>query len=126
MPDGDTSGAVHFYEPRPYLWVGVDAKGNPASQIVWLPDHTQRYAVRVRSGLGSADGSVNLANGWMLDSLGAKSDSRIPETISAVSDAVKAAPAIAEAPRPGPPPGLYRIDVDAQGGVALVRQPGWP
>ena len=57
VPDGDTSGAVHFYEPRPYLWVGVDAKGNPTSQIVWLPDHSQRYSVHVRPGLGSAEGS---------------------------------------------------------------------
>ena len=38
VSEADTSDGVHFYEPRPYLWIGSDAKGNPSSQIVWLPD----------------------------------------------------------------------------------------
>jgi len=62
----------------------------------------------------------------MLDSLGARSDTRIPETIAAVATLARAAPGLGEVPQAGPLPGLYRIDIDADGDVALVRQPGWP
>lgn len=126
VSEADTSDGVHFYEPRPYLWIGSDAKGNPSSQIVWLPDPARRYVVKVRPGLGAVDGSVNLSDGWMLDSLGARSDTRIPETIAAVATLARAAPGLGEVPQAGPLPGLYRIDIDADGDVALVRQPGWP
>jgi hypothetical protein len=129
VDESDSSNGVHFYEPRPYLLVGVqkkkDAKGTEAneftSQIIWLPDHSRRYAVEVKPGWGTVDGSVKLTDGWMLTELGAKSDSKMPETISAIAGLVKEAAAAAATPQQG----LYRIDIDDKGTVTLTRQIGW-
>ena len=93
VDDQDKSEGVHFYEPRPYLLVtqmGND-ENTLTNQIIWLPDHSQRYKVTFESGWGSVNGSVKLQNGWMLDTLGAQTDSKIPETISAFSGLVAAA-----------------------------------
>lgn len=125
-----TSEGVHFFRPRPYLLVSVQKKKDAAgtesnefsSSIVWLPDHSQEYVVQVESGWGSVDGSVELANGWMLSKFGAKSDSKGPETIAAISGLVKEAAAAAGS---APPQGLYRIDIDMQGNVTLVKQTNW-
>jgi hypothetical protein len=127
--DNDTSDGVHFYEPRPYLLVSKEVKKDAngkeenqfTNQIIWFPDHSRRYLVKVHSGWGTVNGSVKLQNGWMLDTLGAQMDSKIPETITAISGLVKEAGALASAPGPG----LYRIDIDEKGEVALVKQEKW-
>jgi hypothetical protein len=127
--DSDVSDGVHFYEPRPYLLVGVqtvkDAQGKEqnqyTSQIIWLPDHSRRYKVEVKPGWGTVDGSLKLANGWMLTDFGAKSDSKMPETLSAIAGLVKESAALANVPQQG----LYRIDIDGDGKVTLARQDGW-
>jgi hypothetical protein len=129
VDNSDTSPGVHFYEPRPYLLVSVQKKKDDkgvehnefSSQIIWLPDPTRRYVVQVEPGWGTVDGSVKLTNGWMLTELGAKSDSKIPETITAISGLVKEAAALADQPQQG----LYRIDIGSDGTVTLVRQIGW-
>jgi len=129
VDDSDRSPGVHFYEPRPYLLVSVQKKKDEkgvehnefTSQIVWLPDRTRRYVARVVPGWGTVDGSIKLTNGWMLAELGAKSDSKIPETINAVAGLVKEAAALADVPQQG----LYRIDIDDKGTVTLVKQEGW-
>lgn len=129
VDDADNSDGVHFYEPRPYLLVGIqkkkDDKGHESneytSDIIWLPDHSRRYKVMVKPGWGTVDGSVKLTNGWMLADLGAKSDTKIPETISAIAGLVKETAALAAAPQQG----LYRIDIDDKGNVRLTKQAGW-
>jgi hypothetical protein len=67
------------------------------------------------------DGSVKLQDGWMLDTLGSKPDSKGPETITAVTGLVRAAGVKAEQT----PQGLYLIDIAPDGTVNLVKQPGW-
>ena len=125
----DTSPGIHFYEPRPYLLVSVQRKKDDkgvesneyTSQIIWLPDPSQRYVVKIEPGWGTVDGSVKLKDGWMLTELGAKSDSKIPETITAIAGLVKEAAAAADQPQQG----LYRIDIADDGTVKLTRQAGW-
>jgi hypothetical protein len=131
VPFDDTSNGVHFYEPKPYLLVSKslktdkDGKSLPpefSNQIIYLPNPKQRYAVKINPGWGTVDGSVKLVNGWMLDSLGSKMDSKIPETINAIAGLLKeAAAAASESPE-----GLYRIDFDpSSGAVSLHKEPGW-
>lgn len=129
VADGDDSDGVHFYEPRPYLLVGVqtvkDDKGEHTqytSQIIWLPDHSRRYKVEIKPGWGTVDGSAKLSNGWMLTELGAKSDSKIPETLNAIAGLVTAA--VGKALEHSEP-GLYRIDIAPDGTVSLVKQAKW-
>jgi len=129
VDDRDTSDGVHFYEPRPYLLVSnqqkQDDKGNVqnqvTSQILWLPDPSRRYVVKIKPGWGTVDGSVKLQDGWMLDTLGSKTDSKGPETITAVTGLVRAAGVKADQTSQG----LYLIDIAPDGTVNLVKQPGW-
>jgi hypothetical protein len=127
--DQDTSDGVHFYEPRPYLLVSnqqkQDDKGNVqnqfSSQIIWLPDHSRCYVVKIKPGWGTVDGNVKLQDGWMLDTLGSKTDSKGPETITAIAGLVREVAVKADQT----PQGLYLIDIAPDGTVNLVKQPGW-
>lgn len=129
VDDQDASDGVHFYEPRPYLLVSnqqkQDDKGNVqnqfSSQIIWLPDHSRRYVVKIKPGWGTVDGSVKLQDGWMLDALGSKMDSKGPETVNAMTGLVSVAAKAADQV----PQGLYLIDIGPDGSVKLVKQPGW-
>jgi hypothetical protein len=145
----DRSNGIHYNEPVPFLWVtdvvtpaapatpaagttpampATPKKDTITGTIIYLPDQSQRYVVRVRPGWGTVNGSVKLDNGWMLDTLGAQSDSKGPETITAVTGLLAGAAALAPrmvgAPAP-PAPGLYRIAMDTNNNVRLVPQPGW-
>jgi hypothetical protein len=97
-----TTPGVRYYESEPYLLVTKDVpkaekkeKAATAAtvytiQIVWLPNYNMGYAVKTTPGLGTADGKVKLAAGWQLTEFGAVVDTKIPETINAVTDLVKA------------------------------------
>ena len=142
VPAGDVSNGVHFYEPRAYLLVGMEHKTDEkktdenkagektkvpdhyTSQIIWLPDPSRRFNVEVKPGLGTVDGNMKLSNGWMLSEFGAKSDSKIPETVTSVSGLVKEAAGFAAAEVTSEV-GLYRIDIAPDGSVKLVKQHGW-
>jgi hypothetical protein len=129
VPDDDTSEGVHFYEPRPYLLVtkteAKDANGkvtsNLVNQILWLPDHSHRCKAVVKSRWGSVNGSVKLLNGWMLDTLGAQTDSKIPETIAAVGGLVAAIPKGPTISALELTEGLYLIQIDANGEVSFKK-----
>ncbi len=100
---------VRYYESEPYLLIVKDT-----IQLVWLPNYNLRYAVKTTPGLGKADGSVKLADGWRLTELGAIVDTKVPEAISAVADLLKAAGVSALTKgAPGKAvalePGLYRL-----------------
>jgi nitrogen fixation protein len=134
VPPADVSDGVHFYEPRPYLLItdqvrrddkGVD-QHSLTSTIIYLPDKTRHYVVKVRPGWGTVNGSVKLADGWRLESLGAQSDAKGPETITAVSGLLREASGVALMSRDVTrAPGLYLIDIQPSGTVKLVPQAGW-
>jgi hypothetical protein len=127
--DRETPG-VRYYESEPYLLVTKDVPKDNASkagasthtiQLVWLPNYNKGYAVKTTPGLGTAHGSVKLANGWQLTEFGAIVDTKIPETISAVTDLVKALGVSAltkGAPRETIvlEPGLYRLNFNKDKG----------
>jgi hypothetical protein len=120
--DSKTPG-VRYYESEPYLLITKDVPKDNASkagvsthtiQLVWLPNYNRGYAVKTTAGLGTAHGSVKLADGWQLTEFGAIVDTKIPETISAVTDLVKAL-GVSALTKGAPPktlvlePGLYRL-----------------
>ena len=57
----------------------------------YLPDFSEEYAVRVRTGFGVANVSMTLENGWNLTSINQQLDSKTAENITAVADLLKAA-----------------------------------
>jgi hypothetical protein len=92
--------------------------------IVWLPNYNKGYAVKVKSGLGTANGSLKLANGWQLTEFGGIVDTKIPETITATTGLVKAIGALTlklEQNQNAFLPGLYRLQFDTTKGYCV----GW-
>jgi len=91
-------------------------------QVVWLPDKSENYAIKTKSGFGTVDATVKLDNGWQLTQFGGKIDSKVPETITAATGFLKALPGLTmgmiekegEAPAKPEmiPPGLYRLEFD--------------
>jgi hypothetical protein len=76
---------VKFYTPKPYLLIArTGAKDKPVDiSIVYLPDLANPSYARPIAGLGSSDLAMSFTNG-MLSSYGEKTDSKIPELISAL------------------------------------------
>lgn len=80
---------LKFYQPKPFLLV----EHNPAkdvnikTSIIYLPDLSSPRYVKVKNGWGSANATVGFANGVM-NSYGAISDSKGPETITGLASAV--------------------------------------
>jgi hypothetical protein len=127
--DDRTTPGARYYEAEPYLLITKDVPKDDASkagvathtiQLVWLPNYNRGYAVKTTPGLGTAHGSVKLANGWQLTEFGAIVDTKIPETIAAMADLVKAAGVSAltkGAPKTVPlEAGLYRLKFDKDKG----------
>jgi hypothetical protein len=78
--------ALTYYEPAPYLLVETAPDCSTKTSVVSLPGEPR--SVRLKAGYGTSDLTVSLENG-MITSVNQKVDTKIPETISAVSGAVK-------------------------------------
>jgi hypothetical protein len=78
---GPDQGLV-YYDPKPYLFVTTTKDCVTTATLVSLPE-TKRE-VKLTSGYGSTDLSVNLTNG-MITSIGQNTDTKIPETITSVA-----------------------------------------
>ena len=113
---------LHFYRPEPYLLVTETPKGSQVS-VISLPNTRDRWVVRPRVRLGTVDLDAKLDGGWNLTSLGASADSKIPETLTALSGTLKEAAAVsAKAVAPSFEPGLYRILFDESGAVSGLKR----
>ena len=92
-------------------------------KIIYLPDMSQKYAVTIRSGLGSVNTSMKFEDGWKLTEVGGIVDTKIPETLNAISGLMTAAagiPTTKARPSDMPKqlePGLYRINYDRENGM---------
>jgi hypothetical protein len=56
-----------------------------------IPDRSEEYAINIHGGWGTVDASPTLENGWNLTGLSTKTDSKGPETITALSSLLTAA-----------------------------------
>ncbi len=99
-PGPDDSG-VRFYRPKPYLFVQpmVDRTGTPVDgfvtiDTVTLPDFSEEYSIQIRSGFGTNETRVTLADGWRLEGLNVDLDSSTDENLEAVADLVGLVPTL--------------------------------
>ena len=99
--DGWVQDGAHFYDPAPYVLVTVSKDCTTNAALVALPGST-RTAI-FHSGYGSANLSANFQNG-MLTSVGQQTDTKIPETITALTGIATAIPKLGAAPPTGAPP----------------------
>lgn len=102
---------LRFYRPDLYLFVTKDKDGNLQTSVIPLPNKNEEYVLRTTAGIGAVEMSAKLEGGWNLTDVGSKIDSKVPETITALTGVVQAAGGLA-ALRTSLPlePGLYRID----------------
>ena len=111
---GPRDQGIRYYRPKPYLLVtpaeatsgaGRTATVTPVDNqvkiaIQYLPDFSEEYALDVRPGLGRADVSVQLEDGWNLVSIDQDIDSQFDENLSAISDVMKGVASVASATPP--------------------------
>ena len=150
----DEGDPIPYYLPKPYLLVThhmADAQADAAAEkskkaapgesaaslraghtlrIVYLPDLHNRYGLEVTRGTGSFDGSFALKDGWMLTSLGAKSDNQLDESLEATArlmeglgELASGAPDAFAAPRLSADPEASLELIDLASGRCVL---GWP
>lgn len=91
----DGKGGVTYYDPMPYLFVSINKDCVTTATVVVLPE--KKKTVKFIPGYGSADLSVGLSNG-MFTSVGQKTDTKIPETIGAITGLVGSIPKVKAEP----------------------------
>jgi hypothetical protein len=114
---------LRFYRPQAYIAISEDDKGNCTTKIQYLPDYRQEYVMIPHYRLGTVSFKPTLSDGWNLTAIDAAVDTKIPDTITAMTGVMQKAAAIAQAYIPTGQvygihigerlygPGLYRIDL---------------
>lgn len=123
------TGGVYFYRPWPYLLVVSSADGKVDSRVVYLPRINEEYVIKVHGGLGTVNATFDLTDGWQLTKMGDVRDSKIPETMNAisglatsVSGVLMKAQGVSLQAEPLPP-GLYRFEFDEKTGFVKGLAP---
>ena len=89
----ESSNALTYYDPKPYLFISTAADCVSTATIISVPE--TKKGVTFNSGWGTADLSIAL-NGGMITTVGQKTDSKIPETLTSVGQLATAVGALAK------------------------------
>ncbi|WP_029349885.1 hypothetical protein [Bosea sp. 117] len=128
VTDPDQTG-IRYWRPQVLLvkQQTTDKEGNRKCEFatLTLPDRSEEYAININAGLGSANVTPELHDGWRLDKMAANLDSQTDENLNAVANLVKAAgsltPKASGVNRAGGAApeciGVYRIVYDETGGI---------
>lgn len=95
VSDSAYSDGLRFYRPASYLLVTKDKEGNLQTFVISLPNKNEEYVIKPKVRLGTAEVNVTLEGGWNLTQLGTRLDTKIPETITALTGTLQAAGGIA-------------------------------
>lgn len=118
---GSHDKGIRYYRPKPYLFIQpagkqttkYDDKGNPEATVAepsdktvsinlsYLPDFSEEYSIKVRSGLGIANVSLKLENGWNLTEINQQLDSQFDENVQAIAKLVESVGGVAAGPAGG-------------------------
>ncbi len=78
----ESTSALTYYDPKPYLFISTTTDCVSTATILSIPE-TKR-GVTFNSGYGTADLSITLSGG-MITAVGQKTDTKIPETLSSAA-----------------------------------------
>lgn len=78
----ESTNALTFYDPKPYLFISTTTDCVSTATIISVPE--TKKGVTFNSGYGTADLSISLSGG-MITSVGQKTDTKIPETLNSVA-----------------------------------------
>ena len=120
---------LRFYRPAPYILVSVvavkDDETTLKTEVVWLPDLSETYAIRPSGWIGSADLTVSLSNGWNLTEFTLNRDAKAPEMVEQLTGAVTGIVGTSQLEQVSRviwptgldlSPGLYRLEYDEEEG----------
>lgn len=118
---------IRFYRPAPYLLITrpIAKEKTLELRIIYLPDPSQEYAIRVTPGFGSITANVTLENGWNLIGINRTIDTKVSETITAIGELVPKLPSVLKAVGETLDPGLYRIIFDDKGDISDLKPILW-
>lgn len=127
--DNDASQGIRYYEPAPYLLVYTDGKGNLTSQIIMMPDLTQKRVIDLYAYASSNNSTLDFNNGMLTKSSVEVDTTAVPsaliDTIQTLG--VEAIGAAFNAPQSGvthaiPAPYLFKIIVGKDGTTLVGGQ----
>jgi hypothetical protein len=87
-----------YFDPKPYLFVSTTKDCISTATVITIPE--TKKVMKFVSGYGSADLSATLTNG-MIASVGQKTDTKIPETITSIAGLTTAAAGLRALKDPG-------------------------
>jgi hypothetical protein len=97
---GPHDKGLRFYRPKPYLlltpldhskWGEVGPDEMVELKLEWLPDFSEEYSVRARTGIGVNKTKITLKDGWNLTQLDVDTDAKFKDNLDAITNLVKAA-----------------------------------
>jgi hypothetical protein len=129
---------IRYWRPAHFLALhqttDKDGKSSCDVNVLTLPDKSEEYAITFSPGMGSANVTPTLFEGWRLDSLSANIDSKTADNLNAIANLAKVAipgglfaPQSAPGPRraaptPEPCSGIFRVDYGPSGQVTGLTQ----
>lgn len=126
----DTAQGIRYYEPAPFLLVYSDGKGNLTSQIIVMPDITQKRVIDLYAYASTNKSTLDFSNGMLTKSAVEVDSTAVPVALinTIQSLGVAAIGAAFNAPESGvthviPAPYLFKIVVD-ENGTRLVGGQG--
>ncbi len=123
--DNPYKEGIRFYRPYPYLLI-TKAKQpeNLECKIVYLPNMSEEYVVRVKPGLGSADAKLTLQDGWSLTQFGETRESNSAEMITALTSSLPGLKEFLKMTQEEElSPGLYAFAFDEKTGLVTGVKP---
>lgn len=120
-PTSKHKNAIKVHLPKPFLLVEYSPTPDIAlkSSIIYLPDLSESLYIQPKNGLGTSDIKFNLANGY-LSEFGVVTDSKMPETITALTEAATAV--MAQPKNQEKKFELYEIKYDAKSNGYLLQK----
>lgn len=99
---GDHDKGFRYYLPKPYLLVQADKESTDLGALRitldYLPDFSEQYSVRIRSGIGTNKTTLALDKGWMLTSIDVDVDSQVDEFINSIAGLLGTTPNLLRRP----------------------------
>lgn len=116
-PGYDDEG-IRYYRPKPYLMLSPAATPNAqttegtyvAISVQYLPDYSEEYSIKLRSGIGQGRLSVSLEDGWNLTSVDLMTDQQVDELIGSFANLLSAAAPLAPERAPGPATAMAEVE----------------
>jgi hypothetical protein len=125
----DKAQGIRYYESAPFLLVYSDGKGGLTSQLLFLPDATQKRTIDPFAVLASNNSTLTFVNGVLTQGKSVVDTTVVPKAIVGSLEKLATAAiasALANQTDKGtqlPPPQLYRI-VISKDSARLVGGPG--